>query len=228
MAGIHFKMPDNIKSGDYIGKTVIVKVLPQFRSICSANKIENALFNMLYNSVGGNGLVKKFPYTKAPERLVNERGEHLADLTLIYEFGYTADVSLEKIINKFAALQLFEYVEPHYIPHLCYVPNDPDLSTQYAITNIQAEAAWGVNTTTARGDTNVVIGITDTGTEPTHDDLKNSIKHNYADPIDGIDNDGDGYIDNFSGWDLGEYDNDPTYNAYSRQWNRYSRCWFSL
>lgn len=209
----HFKMPVGIKAGDYIEKTIIVKVLPQFRSICSADKIENTLFKTLYSSIGGNSLVKKFPHTTAPEKLVNERGEHLADLSLIYEFNYTANVSLEKTINKFVVLQLFEYAEPHYIPHLCYVPNDSALSSQYALTNIQAEAAWGVNTTTARGDTNVVIGIDDTGTEPTHDDLKNNIKHNYADPIDGIDNDGDGYVDNFSGWDLGENDNDPTYNV---------------
>ncbi len=210
-----YNLSANLKTGDYIAKTVIVKVKPQFRSVCSADKIENALFKSLYNSIEGNGLVKKFPHTKAPERLVNERGEHLVDLTLIYEFNYNKSVSLEKVINKFIALQLFEYVEPHYIQHLCYTPNDPDLATQYAITNIQAESAWGVNTTTARGDTNVVIGITDTGTEPTHPDLINNIKHNYADVIGGGDTDSDGYIDNFSGWDLGENDNDPTYNANS-------------
>ena len=210
-----YNLSVNLKTGDYIAKTVIVKVKSQFRSVCSANKIENTLFKSLYTSFGGQGLEKKFPFSKAPERLVNERGEHFADLTLIYEFNYSSSVSLEKVISKFVALQLFEYVEPHYIQHLCYTPNDPDLATQYAITNIQAEAAWGVNTTTARGDTNVVIGITDTGTEPTHPDLINSIKHNYADVIGGGDTDGDGYVDNFSGWDLGENDNDPTYNANS-------------
>lgn len=202
-----------IKKDDYIEKTLIVKVKPQFRTSCSADKIENPLFKSLYNSIEGKGLVKKFPHTKAPERLVNERGERLADLTLIYEFNYNASFKLEKVISKFLALQLFEYVEPHYLQQLCYTPNDPSLSSQYAITNIQAEAAWGVNTTTARGDTNVVIGITDTGVEPTHPDLKNNIKHNYGDIIGGGDTDGDGYIDNFSGWDVGENDNDPTYNA---------------
>src|ERR1035437_5230885 len=74
---VHFKMPEGIKAGDYIEKTIIVKVLPQFRSICSVDKIENIFFKTLYSSIGGNGLVKKFPHTKAPERLINERGEHL-------------------------------------------------------------------------------------------------------------------------------------------------------
>ncbi|MCE9539904.1 MAG: hypothetical protein K8R85_11900 [Bacteroidetes bacterium] len=121
--GSSFKMPENIKSGDYIEKTVIIKVKPQFRSICLSDKIENELFKSLFNSIQGNSLVKKFPHTKAPERLVNERGERLADLTLIYEFSYAASFSLEKVISKFLALQLFEYAEPHYLPQLCYTPN---------------------------------------------------------------------------------------------------------
>ena len=105
-----YNLSANLKTGDYMAKTVIVKVKSQFRSICSAGKIENALFKSLYTSFGGMGLEKKFPFTKAPERLVNERGEHFADLTLIYEFSYNASVSLEKVISKFLALKLFEYV----------------------------------------------------------------------------------------------------------------------
>ncbi len=210
-----FKLPATAKTGDYLEKTVVLKVKPEFRSVCTSTGIEHPLFKQLYTNVAGQGLKIKFPHAKAPERLINERGEKLADLTLIYEFHYTADASLEKVINKCLALHLFQYAEPHYIPHLCYTPNDPDLLNQYAITNIQAEAAWGVNTTTARGDTNIVIGITDTGVEPNHPDLKNNIKHNYADPVGGGDNDGDGYIDNFSGWDLGENDNNPTYGGNS-------------
>jgi subtilisin family serine protease len=38
------------------------------------------------------------------------------------------------------------------------------------------------------------------------------IKYNYADPINGIDDDLDGYIDNFRGWDAANGNNDPTYN----------------
>ena len=58
-----------------------------------------------------------------------------------------------------------------------------------------------------------MIGIIDTGTDPDHPDLAANLKHNYADPINGLDDDGDGYVDNFNGWDLGESDNDATVNA---------------
>lgn len=210
----HFVLPARLKPGDYMAKTIIIRVKPAYRSLCSADKINNADFIKLYDGIGGRGLMKKFPLEAPPEKAVNAQGQAYADLSLIYEFKYTADVDFEKIINVFRNTGLLEYAEPHYIPHTCdYVPNDPGLMLQYGITNIQAEPAWGINTTTARGDTNVVIGITDTGTELTHDDLKGNLEHNYADPLNGIDDDGDGYVDNFNGWDLGDNDNDPTWTG---------------
>lgn len=209
----HFQMAENVKPGDYLDKTIIVKVRPEFSSICSSNNIANPIFNQLFAELGGMSLEKVFPHVKAPEKMINERGEKLVDLTLIYQFKYTSYVPLEKAINKIAVAGIFEYVEPYYIPKIDYTPNDPLLSTQYGITNIQAEAGWGVNTTTARGDTNVVIGITDTGTELTHSDLVGQLKFNSADPVGGGDNDGDGYIDNYRGWDLGDNDNDPTWTG---------------
>jgi serine protease len=100
---------------------------------------------------------------------------------------------------------LFQYAEPHYLPKLSFTPNDPQAAQQYHLAKIQALQAWDV----AQGDTNVVVGITDTGTDPTHADLQSQVKKNPADPINGIDDDNDGYIDNFRGWDLGEDDNNP-------------------
>ncbi|MGV3539936.1 MAG: S8 family peptidase, partial [Rufibacter sp.] len=72
-----------------------------------------------------------------------------------------------------------------------------------------AYAAWDIT----KGDSNVVIGILDTGVRLTHEDLQDKIKYNYADPIDGLDNDKDGYTDNFQGWDLADADNAPTADA---------------
>jgi serine protease len=209
----HFVMPAGLQQGDLLEKTIILKVKDANRSICSNDKINDPRFIQLYTSVGGNGLKKKFPMEKAPERKVNDQGQAYADISLIYEFKYSADLGLEKMINTFISLGLFEYAEPHYVPKSCYTPNDPSIGLQYAVNKVQAPAAWGVNTTTARGDTNIVIGITDTGTELNHPDLKNNTKHNYADPVGGGDNDGDGFTDNFTGWDLGDDDNDPSWTG---------------
>nr|MBA3971377.1 hypothetical protein [Bacteroidota bacterium] len=137
----HFKMSENVKAGDYLEKSIIVKVKPEFAGLCSSSAIEDPAFKSMFAELGGMNLAKVFPHTKAPERPFNERGEKLTDLTLIYEFNYTSFVILEKAINKVALAGIFEYVEPHYIPKIKYTPNDALLSTQYAITNIQAENA---------------------------------------------------------------------------------------
>ncbi len=89
-----------------------------------------------------------------------------------------------------------------------FVPNDSLLFAQYYLENIRAYDAWAV----AQGDTNTVIAIVDTGNDFFHPDLQHAVKYNYNDPINGKDLDEDGYVDNFSGWDLGEGNNNPQYN----------------
>ena len=100
---------------------------------------------------------------------------------------------------------VFEYVEPSYTSQPLYKPNDPEIDSLYFMEMLNMYQAWD----STMGDTNVVIGISDTGFDIDHPDLVNSVKYNYNDPIDGVDNDGDGYIDNFRGWDLGDNDNNP-------------------
>lgn len=46
-------------------------------------------------------------------------------------------------------------------------------------------------------------------TDCDHPDLQSNIKYNYADPINGVDDDNDGYIDNYRGWDMSMNDNNP-------------------
>lgn len=192
---------------------VILKLKEKYRPIASANNIDTIIFTEFYDNIIGSNLYKKFPHVQKPTSFVNAYEQRLVDLTLIYEFDFEKKTTIEKVIKKLKMLNLFEYVEPHYIPQLSYTPNDSAIASQYAIGKIKADAAWDVNTNTARGDTNIVIGITDTGIDPNHPEFISQIKYNYADVIDGIDNDGDGYIDNFRGWNFGENNNDPTYRS---------------
>lgn len=197
-------------ASDVLPNTIIVKLKPEYSALGGSTTISESHFLNLFQSVGGTDLHKKFPAAKSVRIAANSKW---VDLTLVYEFSYTSQLPLEKVIQKFQSLNLFQYVEPHSIPKTCYVPSDTSYLFQYHISLVRADSAWDVNTTTARGDTNMVIGITDTGVELTHPDLISNIKLNYDDPLGGGDDDNDGYIDNYAGWDLGENDNNPSFNV---------------
>jgi subtilisin family serine protease len=58
----------------------------------------------------------------------------------------------------------------------------------------------------AVGNSSVVVGVIDEGIQVDHVDLAANIWINPLDPIDGVDNDGNGYIDDTHGWDFANND----------------------
>lgn len=200
-----FRMPSNVSETDYLSKTIVFKVKPEFRSECSRTSVNAEQLKTVFTAIGTSVVSKIFPNKTAPAQQRNATGHEFADLSLIYKLEYLSDINLEKAINRILSTGLVEYAEPFYVPHLHYTPNDPNIGLQYFLTKINAYLAWNVT----QGDTNVVIGIVDTGTDWDHPDLAGNIKYNYADPINGIDDEGDGYIDNYRGYDLADNDNNP-------------------
>ncbi len=106
---------------------------------------------------------------------------------------------------------LFRAVMPNYRMRLfTTVPNDPALPLQWSVesgdaADIDLEHAWDV----AQGDTGVVIAILDTGVDTTHPDLASQIAiHRGEIPANGLDDDGNGYVDDVKGWDFGDGDSD--------------------
>ncbi len=93
------------------------------------------------------------------------------------------------------------------------IPNDPQFNSQWQYINtgqngglvgadIDADLAWDITTggLTALGDT-IVVAIIDDGIDLNHQDFGNNLWVNYAEiPNDGIDNDGNGYVDDYRGW----------------------------
>ncbi len=91
------------------------------------------------------------------------------------------------------------------------VPNDPYLSSQWHLSTsaaaVRARQAWDIET----GSPGVAIGILDTGVDTGHPDLAGKIWHNPGEiPGNGIDDDGNGYVDDVQGWDFGDDDADPS------------------
>lgn len=76
----------------------------------------------------------------------------------------------------------------------------------------QASVAWNSGVT---GSKDVYVAVIDEGTDVNHPDLAANIWTNPYEPIDGIDNDGNGYVDDTHGWDFASnnntlFDPDPT------------------
>lgn len=184
---------------------VVLKMKPEFRSMCSSNSINEPKVKSIIQQYSAASVEKKFPRSVAPANLKNKHGENTVDLSLIYQIKLTAATDLQKLIQKLISTGSVAYAEPLYIQKMDFTPNDPDVGLQYQFAKISAYTAWDV----WKGDTNTVIGIVDSGTDWDHPDIQANLKLNYADPIDGIDNDNDGFIDNFHGWDVSENDNDP-------------------
>lgn len=145
----------------------------------------------------------RFPRAQKPKPDTRERQ---ADISLLVSVNFDKELELESILSSLKKLKWINHAEPHFLPELTYVPNDDSISVQYGLQKIQAFAAWDLH----RGDTSMIIGITDTGIDPNHPDLSENIARNWNDPINGVDDDGDGYTDNFLGWDTGNDDNDPS------------------
>ena len=102
-----------------------------------------------------------------------------------------------------AALPGVVFAGPNGRPEPTHVPNDPLYPQQWAHQKISSEGAWDVST----GNTDIIIGIIDTGCLIAHEDLQANIWVN-DDPPNGIDDDGNGFIDDTNGWNFVNNNND--------------------
>lgn len=93
------------------------------------------------------------------------------------------------------------------------VPNDTQYGQQWHHQNIDSEDAWDLSTggVTATGDT-IVVCIIERADLP-HPDLIGNAWYNHAEiPNNGQDDDGNGYVDDFRGWNPPS-NNDNVYNG---------------
>lgn len=97
------------------------------------------------------------------------------------------------------------YADPILSYQLLGNPSDPLINNQYYLAKIKAQEAWEIT----QGDDDITIGIIDTGLDLDHEDLINNLWINTDDPIDGIDNDNNGFIDDRYGYDFADLDSDP-------------------
>lgn len=196
-------------SPDYYPNIILLKLKPQYRSVIVSDKVNNNDLQVLMDHLQSAEISKIFPNHQAIEPDINKFGDSLVDLSLWFELRYQSNIPVSKLIAQLSGLNIFQYVEQRSINRILSNPNDPLKGNQFYLNTIKAYEAWDIE----MGDTNIIVGITDTGLDKVHEDLIHGIKYNYQDTIDGLDNDNDGFIDNFCGWDVANNDNNVQWNV---------------
>lgn len=155
-------------------------------------------------------------------------------LVVIFE----SDVNVLLLLKTLEETKLFDYVEPDYISHgsgikqneavdllenftpIATTPNDQFFFRQWGLHNngtfslspsvIDADVdmieAWDITT----GSPTIVMAVIDSGIKMDHPEFSGRFWINTQEQPNGLDDDNNGYIDDFNGWDFVNNDNDPT------------------
>lgn len=172
--------------------------------------------------VPGEVLVKFRDMKRAEQMNVIFQRVGLQTIKQIKEIGVqrckiVTGISLEQMLDTLRANPDIEYAEPNYIYHALEIPNDPDFGKLWGMNNegqtggtfdadIDAPEAWEKE----KGKKDIIVSIIDTGIDYNHPDLAANMWKNSAEiPGNGIDDDQNGYVDDYLGWDFVNQDNDP-------------------
>ena len=108
-------------------------------------------------------------------------------------------------VNLLSRLPNIEKAEPDFIVTADVVPNDPSYHKLYGMDKISAPQAWDENIDCS----SVVVAVIDTGVDYNHPELASNIWTNPGEiPNNGIDDDGNGFIDDMHGWNFVNNSND--------------------
>lgn len=174
---------------------------------------ESPVFGKLLNeksvaASGGDG----FPYSLYRQIIVDE----------------SSDISAESILSDIDRLASVEYAEPDRLIELFEVPNDPHLENQWGLWNVGQEYLGIVRIAGFENDSLVMksgisgahinpgpvwdddqpgpkplVVIIDTGLDTEHPDIIDNLWTNPLEvPDNGIDDDHNGYVDDWMGWDF--------------------------
>jgi subtilisin family serine protease len=194
-----------IQNGKQFSNSVPNEILVKFKKGIQENIRANILTKI-------TGKISEKVLTKTMQRFGDDEGFFVV---------HTPLAALDAI-SKVKALPEIEYAEPNFIYQHDAVSDDPyytngslwgmygDATNPLDQYGSQAGEAWAVGHT---GANNVVVGVIDEGAMYSHPDLKANIKNPVEfNGVPGIDDDGNGFVDDIHGWDFVSNDN-STYDG---------------
>ncbi len=128
------------------------------------------------------------------------------------DFANVNEISFEKALK---STQILKHVSRNRLITSRAIPNDVGFTKQWQFLNtgstggiagadMDMDLAWDITTggVTPNGDT-IVVCIIDDGINAAHEDMKDNLwKNRHEIPDNGIDDDANGYIDDYRGWDI--------------------------
>ncbi len=143
--------------------------------------------------------------------------EFMFDVRNDYIIQFPSGTDMEMVAHEFSQMNGIEWALPDYLIPLDYIPNDPSFGSQWFHENIESSLAWDIVT----GSEDVLVAGIDTGVDWNHPDLVDNIWVNPGEDIDDNpapydifddipgtsndwnyeDDDGNGYADDFIGYD---------------------------
>lgn len=147
-------------------------------------------------------LDNKDPYIR--ENLLSLYGEYLepfypVEIKGMENIFILSDKHYDKLSGYLSRKAITAEKSRHYKFQNPQIPNDPYFNQQYALNLLRFIDAWQHNT----GSNNIVVGIVDSGIDYNHEDLYDRIWINQGEiPDSGFDDDNNGFIDDYIGWNF--------------------------
>ena len=202
----------------YDPTTLLIKFKPSYRSKVNDGNADNSGIASI-NKTFDESNVTAFDQVAEPSSKSNKKADIFAWYKVQINNGQPKPVldpdkktqypELDNLEADLKSNPAIESVSKNYDVKLTdTIPNDPYYSSYgswgqsyddlWGLKKINAAKAWDITT----GSNSVKVGVIDTGVDRTQPDLTSNIWSNPNDPSDGIDNDGNGYIDDTYGWNF--------------------------
>ncbi|MBU0598192.1 S8 family serine peptidase, partial [Patescibacteria group bacterium] len=124
----------------------------------------------------------------------------------IYSVDLAANEDPSRIKKWLASEPNLEYLGQNNEYRMAVTPDDPSYDDQWYLEQIDSPQAWD----SSIGSSEVVVAVLDTGIDLDHPDLEDNIWINSDEiPNNGEDDDGNGFIDDYNGWDFVADEADP-------------------
>ena len=204
------------KNSEELSKTEDLFEIKEASQSISGQFVPNELLVKFKAGTGEKSRTQTLSFITATvsEKILTKTMERLGDNNGIYLVH--TDMDVNTAMARMKGESNIEYAEPNWIYNHQDVSNDTyytngslwgmygDATTPANQFGSQAGEAWAAGRT---GSKSVFVGVIDEGIQFTHPELDGQIWTNPIDVADGVDNDGNGYVDDIHGWDFAGNDN---------------------